>query len=93
MSFPDNDCMPAEEAELDAFFYVAMFVAFYLLLPELAIALWRYIVPAAFVSVPEAAVDKYCGLVLAQDDVGCAWEPAHVDSVAVTARVQVTAHN
>lgn len=84
--------MPAEVAQLDAFFYVAMFVAFYLLLPELAIALWRYIVPAAFVSVPKTAVDKYCGLVLAQDNVGCAWEPAHVDSVAVTARVQVTAH-
>ena len=50
--------MPAEEAELDAFFYVAMFVAFYLLLPELAIALWRYIVPAAFVAVPKTAVDK-----------------------------------
>ena len=32
------------------------------------------------------------GLVFAQDDVGGAWEPAHVDSVAVTVRVQVTAH-
>ena len=84
--------MPAEEAQLYAFFYVAMFVAFYLLLPELAIALWRYVVPAAFVAMPETAVDKYCGLVLAQDNVGCAGELAHVDSVAVTARVQVTAH-
>lgn len=33
-----------------------------------------------------------CGPVLAQDNVGCAGEHAHVDSVAVTARVQVTAH-
>lgn len=55
---PNDDCMPAEEAELDAFLYVALFVAFYLLLPELAIALWRYVVPAAFVTVPETAVDK-----------------------------------
>ena len=84
--------MPAEVAQLNAFFDVALFVAFYLLLPELAIALWRYVVPAAFVSVPKTAVDKYCGLVLAQDNVGCAEEPANVDSVAVTARVQVTAH-
>ena len=84
--------MPAEEAELDAFFYVALFVAFYLLLPVLAIALWRYVVPAAFVSVPEAAVYKNYGLILPQDNVGCAGEPAHVDPVAVTARVQVTAH-
>lgn len=50
--------MPTEEAELDAFFYVALFVAFYLLLPELAITLWRYVVPAVFVTVPETAVDK-----------------------------------
>ena len=82
---PDYYSVPAEEAELDAFFYVAMFVAFYLLLPVLGIALWRYIVPAAFVSVPKTTVDKYCGLVLAQDNVGCAGELAHVDSVAVTA--------
>lgn len=92
LTLPDNDCVPAEEAELDAFFYVALFVAFYLLLPELAIALWRYIVPATFVSVPKTAVDKNGGLVFAQDNVGCAGEPAHVYPVAVTARVQLTAH-
>ena len=75
--------MPAEEAELDTFLYVALFVAFYLLLPELAIALWRYIVPAAFVAVPETAVYKDDGSVFAQDDVGGAGEPAHVYPVAV----------
>ena len=64
--------MPAEHSQLDAFLYVALFVAFYLLLPELAITLWRYVVPAAFVSVPKTAVDKYGGFVLAQDNVGCA---------------------
>ena len=50
---PDNDRVPAEEAELDAFFYVALFVAFYLLLPELAIALGQYKISAVFVSVPK----------------------------------------
>ena len=84
--------MPAEEAELDAFFYVALFVAFYLLLPELAIALGQYEVFAAFVSMPKTTVDEDDCLVFAQYYVGGAWEPAHVDSVAVTARVQVTAH-
>ena len=82
---PYDDCVSAEEAELDAFFYVALLVAFYLLLPELAIALWRYVVPAAFVSVPEATVYKDDGPVFAQDNVGCAGELAHVDPVAVTA--------
>ena len=89
---PYDDCVPAEEAELDAFFYVALLVAFYLLLPELAIALWRYVVPAAFVSVPEAAVYKNYGLILPKDNVGCAGEPAHVYPVAVATRVQVTTH-
>ena len=84
--------MPAEHSQLDAFLYVALFVAFYFLLPELAIALGHYKVFAAFVTVPEAAVDKYCGPVFAQDNVGCAGKPAHVDPVAVAARVQVTAH-
>lgn len=84
--------MPAEDAELDTFLYVALFVAFYLLLPELAIALGQYEVFAAFVAVPEAAVDEDDGPVLAQDNVGGAGEPAHVDPVAVATRVQVTAH-
>ena len=85
-------CVPSEAAELDAFLYVALFVAFYLLLPVLGIALGHYKVFAAFVTVPETAVDKYGGLVFAQDNVGGAGEPANVDPVAVTARVQVTAH-
>ena len=89
---PDYYSVPAEKAELNAFLYVALFVALYLLLPELAITLWWHVVPAAFMAVPEAAVDKDDGLVLAQDNVGCAGEPAHVDPVAVATRVQVTAH-
>ena len=84
--------MPAEAAELDAFLYVAFLVSLYLLLPVLSIALGQYEVPASSVAVPEAAVYKYDGLVFVQDNVGCARELAHVDSVAVTARVQVTAH-
>ena len=50
--------MPAEHSQLDAFLYITFLVSLYLLLPELAITLWRYVVPAAFVPVPEAAVDK-----------------------------------
>ena len=92
LTLPDNDRVPAEEAELDAFLYVALFVAFYLLLSVLGIAFGQYEVFAAFVSVPKTTVDKYCGFVLPKDNVGCAGEPAHVYPVAVTARVQVTAH-
>ena len=86
---PNNDCMPAEETELDAFLYVALFVAFYLLLSELAITLWRYVVPAVFVSVPEAAVDKYCGLVLAQYYVWGTGQALDVYTVAVAMGVWI----
>ena len=84
-AFPDDDCVPAEEAELDAFLYITFLVSLYLLLPVLGIALGQYEISAVFVAVPETAVYKDDGSVFAQDDVGGAGEPAHVDSVAVTA--------
>ena len=58
--------MPAEVAQLDAFFDVALFVAFYFLLPEWGVALEQHDVFAALVAVPEAAVDEDDCLVLAQ---------------------------
>ena len=85
--------MPAEVAQLDAFFHVALFVAFYFLLPELAIALWHYKVFATFVTVPEAAVDEDDCLVLAQYYVGGAGQALDIYAVAVAVGMQVTAHD
>ena len=85
--------MPAEMAQLDAFLYVALFVAFYLLLPELAIALGHYKVTATFVPVTETAVDEDDGAVLAQYYVGGAGQAFDVYAVAVAMGVEVTAHN
>lgn len=85
--------MPAEVAQLDAFFDVALFVAFYFLLPELAIALGHYKVFAAFVTVPEATVDEYDCLVFAQYYVGGAGQALDVYTVAVAVGMEVTAHN
>ena len=93
MSFPNDDCVPAEVAQLDAFLYVALFVTFYFLLPELAIALGRYKVFAAFVTVPEATVDEDDCLVLAQYYVGCAGQALDIYAVAVAVGMKVTAHN
>ena len=93
MLFPNDDCMPAEVAQLDAFFDVALFVAFYFLLPELAIALWHYKVFAAFVTVPEAAVDEDDCLVFAQYYVGGAGQAFDIYAVAVAMGMEVTAHN
>ena len=85
--------MPAEAAQLDAFFDVALFVAFYFLFPEWGVALGQHEVFAAFVTVPEATVDKYGGLVFAQDNVGGAGQALDVYAVAVAMGMEVAAHN
>ena len=85
--------MPAEVAQLDAFFDIALFVAFYFLFPEWGVALGHYKVFAAFVTVPEAAVDEDDCLVLAQYYVGGAGQALDVYAVAVAMGMEVTAHN
>ena len=90
---PNDDCVPAEEAELDAFLYIMFLVSLYLLLPVLGIALGHYKVFAAFVTVPEAAVDEDDCLVLAQYYVGGAGQALDIYAVAVAMGMEVTAHN
>ena len=85
--------MPAETAQLDAFFDVALFVAFYFLLPELAITLGRYKVFATLVTVPETAVDEDYGAVFAQHYVWGAGQAFDIYAVAVAVGMKVTAHN
>ena len=84
-ALPYDDCVPAEHSQLDAFLYITFLVSLYLLLPVSGIALGQYEISAVFVAVPEAAVYKDDGPIFVQYNVGCAGEPAHVDSVAVTA--------
>ena len=85
--------MPAEVAQLDAFFNVALFVAFYFLFPEWGVALGHYKVLASFVTVPETAVDEDDCLVFAQYNVGGTGQALDVYAVAVAMGVQVTSHN
>ena len=92
-ALPDDDCVPAEAAQLDAFLDIALFVAFYFLFPELGVALGHDKVTATFVAVPEAAVDEYDGAVFAQYNIGCAGQSLDVDPVTVSMGMQVTAHN
>ena len=85
--------MPAEVAQLDAFFDIALFVAFYFLFPEWGVALGHYKVFAALVAVPEAAVDEDDCLVLAQYNVWGAGQALDIYAVAVAMGMEVTAHN
>ena len=85
--------MPTEVAQLDAFFDVALFVAFYFLFPELGVALGHDKVTATFVAVPEAAVDEYDGAVFAQYNIGGAGQAFDIYAVTVAVGMEVTAHN
>ena len=78
---------------MDAFLDIALFVAFYFLLPELAVALGQHEVLTAFVPVPEAAVDEDDCLVFAQHYVGGAGQALDIYAVAVAMGVQITSHN
>ena len=84
--------MPAEAAQLDAFFDVALFVAFYFLFPEWGVALGHYKVLASFVAVPEASVDEYDGAVFVQYNIGCAGQAFDIYAVTVAVGMEVTAH-
>ena len=85
--------MPAEAAQLDAFFDIALFVALYFLFPERGVALGHYKVFAAFVTVPEATVNEDDCLVLVQHYVWGAGQALDIYAVAVAVGMQVTAHN
>ena len=78
---------------MDAFFDIALFVAFYFLFPERGVALGHYKVTAAFVAVPEATVDEDGCPVLAQYNVGGTGQAFDIYAVAVAVGVQITSHN
>ena len=83
--------MPAEAGEGLVVTAVALAVALNLSAPEVDVGLGEAEVAAAFVAVPEAAVDEDAGAVLAQDDVGMAGQARMVEPVAESAGVQPAA--
>lgn len=84
--------MPTHAAELEAFGKVALAVALNLGLPEVGAGLGKDKVTAAFMAVPKAAVYEDDGAVLAEHDVGRAWQAADVDAEAEPPGKQVLAH-
>ena len=83
--------MPAEAGEGLIVTVVALAVALYLRAPEIDVGLGEAEVAAAFVAMPEAAVDENACAVLAQDDVGMAGQARMVEPVAEAAGVQPAA--
>lgn len=93
LTFPQDDGVPAEEAELDTLPLVALAVALYLGLPEGDVGLGEDEVGAILMAVPEASVDEDGGLVFAKHDVGCAGQALDVYPIAESAREEVAAHH
>lgn len=81
-TFPDADYAPSGEAEVDAGGIVAGDVHGYFMPPVVGVGLGQPVIPASFVTMPKAAVDKYGGFVFFEHYVGGAGQTAVVDAVA-----------
>ena len=88
MTFPDGDDFPAEVFEFSLILPVIGNVALKFFVPEGFVGFGRSGVFAAFVSVPEAAVDKDHRPVFRQDDVRLAREAVDILPEAVACAVQ-----
>lgn len=93
LALPDDDDMPSHIGETLLFLLVTLTVAVDFLLPKLRVGLGHTEVFAAFVSVPEAAVDEHARAILPQHYVGMTGQPWVVQSVSEALSPQVFAHN
>lgn len=91
-AFPDGDYAPGEGFEALVVESVTFFVFPDLIHPEVGVGFGRCVVFAAFVAVPEAAVDEYHGAIFGQEDVGSAGEGLDVDTKAKTGAEERLSH-
>ena len=82
LAFPDDDDVPALGLQLAPDFLVAPLVTDNLFLPELGVGFGDRVVLAAFVAVPEAAVDEDDSAVFGKNDVWGTREALDVYAVA-----------
>lgn len=87
-ALPDGEDGPAEAGEFGLFVVVASDVAVDFGGPEVAVGGRQGGAGAAFVAVPEAAVDEDDGAVFGQDDVRVAGQVASMESEAVAEAVE-----
>ena len=83
-AFPDNSHAPAKSMEHLHMAPVASDISLEFLPPEIFIGLGCGCVAAAFMSVPEAAVDEYNRPVHREHKVGGARQPSHMKSISKT---------
>ena len=82
LAFPDDDDAPAFGFELSPGLLVTLLVPSDFRRPEVGVSLGNRVVLAAFVAVPEAAVDEDDSVVFGEDDIGGAGETLVVHPVA-----------
>ena len=72
LAFPDDDYAPSSSFEFAPDPLVAFLIPGDFGCPEFRVGLGNSVIPAALVTVPEAAVDEDDGVVLGENDVGSA---------------------
>jgi len=81
-AFPDDSHAPVKSAEHLRMAPVAIDIPLEFLPPEILIVNGSGCIAAAFVSVPEAAVDKHHRPVLREHKIGGTWQLPHMKSIA-----------
>lgn len=89
LTFPHRDAVPPHMCQFLLHSLVALLVAHYFGRPEFNIAFRHLEIPAAFMSVPEAAVHKDTCTILAQHNVGMSRQPRMIQPVSESSRKQI----
>lgn len=93
LTLPDGDAVPAHLCQLLLLLAVAFLVAVDFLGPEVNVCPRHTEVLAALMPMPEAPIDEHARPILAQNDVGMAWQPWVVQPVSEPLTPQELAHD
>jgi hypothetical protein len=92
-ALPDNQNLPAESPQRDLMLAITLPVCFQLRLPKIHTRLRHPVAQAALVPMPEAAVDEDDLPAWPEAQVRAAWQIAAVQPIAISERINQSAHN
>ena len=92
-AFPDDNDMPASLFQRGLFFFIAFNVALEFLRPEFHVGFRHCGDFAAFMAMPEAAVDENHRMPFGQNDIGMSGQLRGMEAIAKAQHVQMMAHD
>ena len=93
LALPHRNTMPSHCSQLLLHRTVALSISRNFSRPEIGVQLWNSEVPASFVAMPEAAINKNHSSILAQYYVRVTWQTWMVKTIAEATPEKITAHN